>query len=158
MSVDASQLREMMNLDSEAVSRLKLLLAEERQLLETRKHEELQAVIEEKSELVERLSKHAQMRHKLLQLLKLPQTPQGWDMFLQRNVQTLPMREGWKSIIAEFSECQKLNDINGKMISRSRQTLAHLLGLLRGQVANPSLYNAYGATTQQNTSYTVAKA
>ncbi len=158
MSVDPTQLREMLDLDTQAVSRLKLLLSEERELLQNRQADQLQALIEEKTNLIERLSKHAQMRQKLLQLLGLPQTADGWDLFLQRNVQTLGMREGWKALIAEFSDCQKLNEINGKMISRSRQTLNQLLTLLRGQVASPSLYNAYGATTQQNSSYTVAKA
>ena len=158
MSLDITQLREMMTRDSAAVSRLKNLLIQERQLLESRKHEELQQLVDEKTALLEGLGQHAQMRQRLLKLLNLPQTAEGWDLFLQRNVQTLPLREGWKAIIVEFSECQTLNDINGKMIARSRQTLNHILSLLRGQVASPSLYNAYGAATQQNTSYTVAKA
>jgi hypothetical protein len=48
-----------------------------------------------------------------------------------------------------------MNDINGKMISRSQQTLSHLINLLRGKVAAPSLYTAQGTKTQYTSSYTV---
>jgi len=158
MSVDISQLQEMMSLDADAVRRLKVLLVQERQLLEQRQHDSLQQLVEQKTLLLDQLGRHAQMRHKLLQLLGLPVNATGWDSFLHRNAHTVPLREGWRNIIEEFSECQRLNEINGKMIARSRQTLNHLLNLLRGQVGAPSLYNAYGNATQQHTSYTVAKA
>lgn len=158
MSLDAAQLREMMAQDSNAIATLKQLLLRERELLETRNQDELALVIEQKSQLVDALNQHAQIRQTLLRNLGLSTDAAGWDLYLQRNSLTLPLREGWQQLVKDFEECQALNDINGKMIARSRQTLDHLLNLLRGQVAAPSLYTANGAKTQQNASYTVAKA
>lgn len=158
MSLDVTQLRNMMAQDGHAISTLKQLLLRERELLETRNHDELASVVEQKSQVIDLLNQHAQMRQALLRNLGLTTDAAGWDLFLQRNALTLPLREGWQQLVSEFEECQALNDINGKMIARSRQTLDHLLHLLRGQVAAPSLYTANGAKTQHNNSYTVAKA
>lgn len=158
MSLDVNQLRVMMAQDGDAIAKLKQLLSRERELLEKRNHDELAVIVEQKSQLVDMLNLHAQMRQALLRNLGLSTDAKGWDLFLQRNSLTLPLRDGWKQIIDDFSECQALNDINGKMIARSRQTLDHLLNLLRGQVAAPSLYTAMGTKTQSNSSYTVAKA
>ena len=158
MSLDVTQLRQMMAQDGDAITRLKQLLLRERELLETRNQDELSAIVEQKSQLVDMLNQNARARQNLLRNLGLTTDAAGWDLFLQRNTLTLPLRDGWQQIVQDFSECQALNDINGKLIARSRQTLDHLLGLLRGKVAAPSLYTAMGTKTQQNTSYTVAKA
>ena len=158
MSLDVTQLRQMMAQDGDAIARLKQLLLRERELLEARNRDELSAIVEQKSQLVDLLNQNARARQTLLRNLGLTTDAAGWDLFLQRNTLTLPLRDGWKQIIQDFSECQGLNDINGKMVARSRQTLDHLLSLLRGKVAAPSLYTAMGTQTQQNTSYTVAKA
>lgn len=158
MSLDVTQLRQMMAQDGDAIARLKQLLLRERELLETRNQDELSAIVEQKSQLVDMLNQNARTRQNLLRNLGLATDAAGWDLFLQRNTLTLPLRDGWQQIVRDFSECQALNDINGKLIARSRQTLDHLLGLLRGKVAAPSLYTAMGTKTQQNTSYTVAKA
>lgn len=158
MSLDISQLTTMVARDSAAISRLKDLLEQERELFETRKLDSLQAIVDEKTLLIDQLNQHAQIRQSILQRLNLPLTAEGWDLFLQRDSQTLGMRSDWKKITADFVECQKLNEINGKMIARSRQTLSQLLNLLRGQVAAPSLYTAKGNQAQASSSYTLAKA
>jgi flagella synthesis protein FlgN len=144
MSLDVAQLRNMMAQDANAIATLKQLLLRERELLETRNQDELAVIVEQKSQVVDLLNQHAQIRQTLLRNLGLAANAEGWDLFLQRNTLTLPLRDDWKQIIQDFSECQALNDINGKMIARSRQTLDHLLNLLRGQVATPSLYTAMG--------------
>jgi len=158
MSLDINLLRQMIAQDSAALVQLKQLLTHEREQLEQRKQEELPRIVEQKSALVDQLGISAKQRQHILTTLGLPTNANGWDLFLQRNTATLPLRDDWKQLVSEFEECQKMNDINGKMIARSQQTLNHLLGLLRGKVAAPSLYNAQGAKTQYTSSYTVAKA
>lgn len=158
MSLDINLLRDMIAQDSTALAQLKQLLIHERQQLEQRKQDELPRIVEQKAALVDQLGISAKQRQHILTTLGLPTNANGWDLFLQRNTATLPLRGDWKQLISEFEECQKMNDINGKMIARSQQTLNHLLGLLRGKVASPSLYNAQGAKTQYTSSYTVAKA
>lgn len=158
MSLDISSLRQMIVQDSAAIAQLKQLLTHEREQLEQRKQDELSRIVEQKTVLVDQLNVSAKQRQEILKTLGLPTNAAGWDLFLQRNTATLPLRDDWKQLVTEFEECQKMNDINGKMIARSQQTLSHLLDLLRGKVAAPSLYTAQGTKTQQTSSYTVAKA
>lgn len=158
MSLDITALRQMIAQDSAAIAQLKQLLAHEREQLEQRKQDELPRIVEQKAALVDQLSISAKLRQQVLTTLGLPTNARGWDMFLQRNTTTLPLRDDWKLLVSEFEDCQKMNDINGKMIARSQQTLNQLLNLLRGKVAAPSLYTAQGTKTQYTASYTVAKA
>lgn len=158
MSLDINALRQMLAQDSTAITHLKQLLIQERELLEQRKQDGLQEIIQQKANIVDQLNSSAKIRQQILTALALPANASGWDIFLQRNTITLPLRDEWKSLIAEFEECQTMNDVNGKLIARSQQTLNHLLNLLRGKVAAPSLYTAQGTQTQYTSSYTVAKA
>jgi flagellar biosynthesis protein FlgN len=158
MSLDINTLRQMIAQDSDAIAQLKQLLIRERELLEQRKQEGLQEIIEQKAAAVDLLNNSAKFRQQILATLGLPTNANGWDTFLQRNTATMPLRDDWKILVSDFEECQKMNDVNGKMIARSQQTLNHLLSLLRGKVAAPSLYTAQGTQTQHTSSYTVAKA
>ena len=158
MSLNISSLREMIAQDSAALAQLKQLLSYEREQLEQRKQDELPRIIEQKSILLDQLNHSAKQRQQILSALGLPTNAQGWDTLLQRNLTTQPLIGDWKLLVSEFENCQKMNDINGKMIARSQQTLSHLLNLLRGKVPSPSLYTAQGTKTQNTASYTVAKA
>lgn len=158
MSLDINNLRQMIAQDSAALVQLKQLLTQERALLEQRKQDGLQEIIAQKATLVDQLNESAKLRQHVLKTLGLPTNATGWDTFLQRNTATMPLRDDWKNLVSEFEECQRMNDVNGKMIARSQQTVNHLLSLLRGKVAAPSLYTAQGTKTQYTSSYTVAKA
>lgn len=158
MSLDINFLREMLVQDSAAIAQLKQLLEQERSLLEQRKQDGLHQIIEQKSIVVDQLNQNAKQRQQILEALDLPANAKGWDLFLQRNASTMPLINDWRLVVSEFAECQKMNDINGKMVARSQQTLNHLLDLLRGKGPAPSLYTAQGMKTQYTSSYTVAKA
>lgn len=158
MSLDINFLREMLAQDSAAIAQLKQLLEQERSLLEQRKQDGLHQIIEQKSIVVDQLNQNAKQRQQILEALDLPANAKGWDLFLQRNASTMPLINDWRLVVSELAECQKMNDINGKMVARSQQTLNHLLDLLRGKGPAPSLYTAQGMKTQYTSSYTVAKA
>lgn len=158
MSLNITLLSEMIAQDSAALAQLKHLLVHEREQLEQRKQDELPRIVEQKSILLDQLNNSAKQRQQILTTLGLPTNAQGWDQFLQRNATTQPLLGEWKILVSDFEDCQKMNDINGKMIARSQQTLSHLLGLLRGKIPSPSLYTAQGTKTEHTTSYTVAKA
>jgi flagella synthesis protein FlgN len=158
MSLDITPLRQMLAQDATAIQQLKQLLIDEREQLVQRKQDELAVIAEQKTILVEQLSHNSKQRQTILNALNLPANATGWDLFLQRNTTTLPLRDEWQLLVAEFEECQTMNDINGKMIARSQQTLNHLLNLLRGKVASASLYTAQGLKDEQSSSFTVAKA
>lgn len=158
MSLDMTLLRQMLAQDTTAIQQLKQLLIDEREYLTQRKQEELGIVAEQKAILVGQLGHNSKQRQTILKALNLPTNAQGWDLFLQRNTTTLPLREEWQRLVAEFEECQAMNDMNGKLIARSQQTLTHLLNLFRGKVASASLYTAQGLKDERSSSFTVAKA
>lgn len=158
MSLDTNLLRQMHAQDSSAIQQLKQLLIDEREQLAQRKQDQLSIIAEQKALLVDQLNHNSKQRTAVLNALNLPANAQGWDLFLQRNTATLPLREDWQRLVVEFEECQQLNDVNGKLIARSQQTLNHLLNLLRGKVATASLYTAQGLKSEQTSSFTVAKA
>lgn len=158
MSLDVNALRQMLAQDSAALAQLKQLLIQERELLEQRKQDGMQEIINQKASAVDQLNNSAKIRHQILTTLGLSTNADGWDMFLQRNALTIPLRDEWKNLVNEFAECQKMNDVNGKMIARSQQTINHLLNLLRGKTPAPSLYTSKGTQTQHTASFTVAKA
>lgn len=158
MSINPSLVQQMIAQDTNATEQLKNLLLQERELLEQREHDGLPAIVEQKDQLLDALAHNAKQRQQLLQSLGLKTTAQSWDDLLSAHSALAPLRESWKSLTASFSECQRLNDINGKMIARSKQTLGNLLNILRGQVAAPQLYTQSGVTTGSAGSHTLAKA
>ncbi len=158
MSLNVQLLRDMLTQDTNAVKQLKELLIKERELLEQRKLEGMQEIVGLKDHLLGNLAFTAKQREQVLRNAGLPTDLAGWNTFLSRDALTLALIPEWQTLTNEFIECQTANEINGKMINRSRQTLSHLLNLLRGQVATPSLYTQKGSTTNHSGSHTVVKA
>lgn len=158
MSLNINYLNDMLVQDSSAVQKLKNLLLQERELLEQRKPEGLQDIVALKDQQLSTLSFNARQRQQLLQAAGLTANLAGWEELLLREASSQAMLASWQTLTAEFIECQKANEINGRMINRSKQTLTHLLNLIRGQVAIPSLYTQKGSTTNQNSSQTMVKA
>lgn len=158
MSLNVTYLNDMLAQDSSAVQQLKALLLQERELLEQRKPEGLQDIVIQKDRFLETLTFNAKQREQLLLAAGLAPTLAGWGELLTRELSTLGLLASWQLLTAEFIECQKANEINGRMINRSKQTLTQLLNLIRGQVTMPSLYTQKGSTTNYNSSQTFAKA
>jgi len=158
MSLNIQLLRDMLAQDSNAIQQLKALLIKERELLEQRELEGMQEIVSQKDRLLGNLSYTAKQREQLLRSVGLTTDLAGWKAFLERDALTLSFIPAWQTLTDEFAECQAANEVNGKMINRSKQTLSHLLNLIRGQVASPSLYTQKGATTNHSSTHTVAKA
>lgn len=158
MSISPTFVEQMIAQDTNAIQQLKALLVRERSLLEKRQHEELPDIITQKDQLLDTLAQSAKQRQQLLQNLGLKTDVQTWQDLLSAHAALVNLRAPWQTLTEEFAECQRLNDINGKMIARSKQTLGNLLNILRGQVAAPQLYNQNGATTNGSSTHTLAKA
>lgn len=158
MSLDITFLQDMLMHDATAVVQLKALLLRERELLEQRKPDGMQEIILQKDRLLDGLAFNAKQRAQLLRASQLPNNLEGWITLLQRHPETQGLVTSWQSVTNEFVACQKENEINGRMINRSKQTLTQLLNLIRGQVAAPSLYTQKGSTTHHNQSHTIVKA
>lgn len=158
MSVNIQVLRDMLAQDSQSLTQLHGLLEQERTMLESRQLQGMQELVAQKDQLLSSLAYNAKQREQVLRSAGLTTDLAGWENYLNQDASTRIFIPQWKHLTEKFIACQEANEINGKMINRSRQTLNHLLNLIRGQVVAPSLYTQKGATTNQNSSYTVAKA
>jgi flagella synthesis protein FlgN len=159
MSMDINSLRNMIGQDKSALEELQGCLVKERECLEKRNLDSMQSLIERKIQLIDQISQQVKFRAQVLAKLNLPQTAAGWSQFLNRHPLTKPLEVEWQAVVKCYEDCQALNQINGKLISRSQKTFGHILNLIRGQIAAPSLYGANGSSKTQTTgSYTLAKA
>ena len=151
-------LRAMLAQDTATIEQFTQLLTTERDCLQARQHEQLPELIEAKDQLLSQLGAHSQLRQQWLTHANLSRDQHGWLEFLQGRADTRALIEPWQALIEQFAECQELNEVNGKIIGRSRQTLGQLLNIVRGQTSGPQLYNAEGATAPQNDSQSLVKA
>lgn len=159
MSMDINSLRQMIAQDKAALEELRECLIKERECLEKRELDPMQVLIERKIQLIDQISQQSKFRSQVLSKLNLPQNAAGWSQFLNRHPLTKPLESEWQSVVNAYEECQLLNQINGKLVARSQKTFGHIMNLIRGQVAAPSLYGPNGSSKTQTTgSYTLAKA
>jgi flagellar biosynthesis protein FlgN len=158
MPLNVTYLNEMLAQDSSAVTQLTSLLLGERKLLEQRQHQGMQEIVDQKDQHLDALSFNVKKRAQLLKSVGLAQTPAGWEQLLTSHPATQALVTEWRALNDAFVACQKENEINGRMINRSKQTLTHLLNLIRGQVVVPSLYTQKGTATNQSNSHTMVKA
>lgn len=158
MSPSPQALQAMLEQDRDCIEQLHQLLEAEREHLEARQHSELAALLEAKDPLLEQLGNHSHQRQQWLDEADLSRDHSGWETLLEADPATRELVEPWRELTARFAQCQELNDINGKIIGRSSQTLGQLLNILRGQVDGPQLYNAQGGTAPEGGSQTIVKA
>jgi flagella synthesis protein FlgN len=156
--LNSHNLKTMIAQDSSAITELKALLLHEREQLEQRELGELPAIVARKDQLLESIAISAKQREAMMQSIGLKPNSASWEKLLESNDSTRELLEPWRALMVEFSECKTLNEINGKMIGRSRQILGQLLNLIRGQVAAPQLYTNTGTTTGGGGSRCVAEA
>ncbi|MEJ2444370.1 MAG: flagellar protein FlgN [Exilibacterium sp.] len=144
--------------DADASGALLTLLQTEQEALKSRKHQNLEQLVRDKNTHIQTLEANTAKRHQLLTQSGREATVKSWESLLEacadENLQHL-----WQTVKANFDECRRLNEINGKMIVRGQQTVKRLLNILRGQTGAPGLYTESGATQGQNTGgYTIVEA
>lgn len=137
------------------------LLNRELELLKSRENQQQQhMLIEEKHQLAEQLEASAQQRKQWLAQY-VPQSENSpkeqWREFLVQ-LGGPELIKLWDALKEKMQRCQAQNEINGRLIHRGQQSLKQLIGLLKGQVETPKLYNTKGATEHHHHSQTVIKA
>ncbi len=158
MSINPNLVEQMLAADQNSADQLITLLSEEKKLLQARDHQPLALLIVEKDKYLESLSAHANERSAVLQSLGLSADNKGWNELLANSKELTPITPLWEKLQTSIQECKRLNEINGKLMGRSQQTLKHLLNLVRGQTGTTELYNAKGGASNSGFSNTVAKA
>lgn len=129
------------------------LLEKEQLALQERDHETLRCVLEEKTGLLNTLDAGSMQRAEILTELQQPTSKEAWHQLIDR-IGDSDLKERWQSLEDTISECQQCNDVNGKIISRSQQTMSTLINILRGKPQGGDVYGADGG--RENNDYNSA--
>lgn len=140
--VTSSELEQHITRDIESCKILLQLLHAERDALSERQLDLLEDILQNKAEHLQSLENSAQQRAQWLGSNDPggPPLDHRWQNLLAQRAPHL--QPHWKSLRELLQTCQAENEVNGKMLGRSQQTLNRVLGLLRGQKDSPTLYGA----------------
>lgn len=142
---------------SQTCTALLTLLQQECELLKQRERTQIEQLTRDKIPLITRLEAGRQTRQQWLRALGLTADQPHWEQLLnQHGGQKL--LEDWQNLQARFSDCQRQNDINGRLVARGKQSLHRLLQVVRGQGDAPKLYTAGGRTRAQLSQRSFVKA
>lgn len=146
-----TNINQLITLDLQHSTRLEEVLREERLTLQKRDQQRLSDLIEEKERLLSKLDQSAKLRVQWLQQLGLLASAEAWET-LVRQQQDPALTERYKALNDSVKNCRELNEVNGRLIGRSQQTLAKLLNIMRGTQASPQLYGSDGSTQNRSES------
>lgn len=140
--ISASEIERHITRDIESCKVLLQLLHAERDALRERQLDLLEDILQNKAEHLQSLENSAQQRAQWLGSSGSggPPLEYRWNSLLAEHAPHL--QPHWKSLRELLQSCQAENEVNGKMLGRSQQTLNRVLGLLRGQNDSPTLYGA----------------
>lgn len=142
---------QLLSLDLQHSTRLENVLREERLTLQQRDQQQLSALVEEKEQLLGKLDQSAKLRSQWLQQLGLKASADDWEnLVLKQQDPSLTVR--FQALNDSIKNCRELNEVNGRLIGRSQQTLAKLLNIMRGTQATPQLYGSDGSTQNRSES------
>lgn len=157
VQISAQQVESQIAGDIAACETLLALLDKEKEALGSKDAEVLASVVEAKVAPLTQLEQSAKQRAMWANISSQDQAGEQWNQFLTELNQE-KLKEDWEKLKTLTRECQQKNEINGKIIGRSRQVYGRLMDMMRGQTATPNLYTANGAATTTRSSIKVDEA
>lgn len=147
----------LLNNDASQLASLEQILKEERTALETRNAEALQQAVERKAQTVRLIQDNAKAKSQLFAKHGLPVSPQHIKAALAK-LQREDVLTLWDQVKAQLDHCQFLNEINGRIVSRSQQSVGRLMDILRGKDQQQKLYGQNGRGNALGSSHLLAHA
>ena len=140
-------LEDVLTREVQCTRHLLVCIQAERSALTRRDLQALEKTTQDKIQYTQQLEQLDQQRQKLLSELGFAQDADG----LRRCFDSLP-RPGalvqlWQQVLTNTTACQAGNLTNGGILESGRQHTEQALRILRGQSANPSLYDPNGDTS-----------
>ena len=138
--VNSAELEAIISSETALGEQLIELVAQERQLLETRQLDEIPSLLETKASLLEQLEQAYRRRQSWLELNGLSATET--DSSLPEH--TRQLLSSCKSL---YKKINYFNSLNGILIANSRKRARLQMEIMRGLPAQDRMYDASGATT-----------
>ncbi|BAP44138.1 flagellar protein FlgN [Pseudomonas sp. 21LCFQ02] len=121
------------------------LLQAESLVLHGRDMTEMEQVLAKKQALVVQLEQHGRRRSQVLAGLGLPTNRAGLEELASQSAVGEQLLQAGDELASLISDCQALNEQNGKLIQLQQMTTAHQLRILNGG-DTPTLYDNRGST------------
>lgn len=157
MTQFTDDLKKLLKQDIIDLTSLKTLLEQEKNTLTTRNTDKINHLAEQKNYMVGQLENRAKIKAKLLGSSGLGIRPGHVEEVL-KTLNDSELMSLWTESRNALNDCQKQNAINGGIISQSRQRVAKLMTIIRGQNKAPNLYGQQGKTQAYNSSHRIGKA
>ena len=144
----AQQITSLLERQIQAADSLKQTLVDEGNALIKRDFEAIHTLNQKKLDQSALLEQLHQTHHHLLQQHEFSYTPDGMSNFInsQQTNLSAQLHQKQTSLLALLDICQKLNTINGAVITTNRYSTEAALAILRGSSTSDSL--TYGSNGQ----------
>ncbi|WP_071871710.1 flagella synthesis protein FlgN [Atopomonas hussainii] len=143
-----AELFESLQHDRQHADELHALLLREQQALRDRQLSTLQEELGRKQFLLSQLESGSRTRTQLLQQLGLPATLNSLKKVAQDAPNGEQLLEAAHEVDTRLRECRDANELNGRLMRASQNSVNQLLSVLRGQ--EKPLYNRYGSNASGN--------
>lgn len=148
ISVESKTLHHNIEQDIDSCTALLTLLDEERDALKNREIDELERIIRDKAKRLSALENGAKRRSEIVR--QLPEAQQSganqqtlWRHLLEQ--QAPDVLDEWNKLGELIKQCQRENEINGRLLSRNKQVFSRILSIMRGQTQNENVYTSQGS-------------
>ncbi len=158
----ATTVRSLIEQETAATVALINSLEEEKKALSTRDSPGLHKCVEIKAKTIVTLEQLSKYRLNILAAHGLDSSNEAWNVLLQTLAKgsDSDILDKWNQLKVLAKRSYELNQVNGKIVNRTRQTVQRLLTILRGQPDSVDLYDQLGRSTnrQRGVSGPVVKA
>lgn len=124
-------------------------LKRERHQLAQEKIVDLQAITDQKNQLIGALLSISENRSEVLRQSGLPDTGEGLKTWLSL-YGSVEGQQAYEKLRTLSIEAKQLNEINAKMVGQRLQATQQALSILLPQEQAPTLYNPYGQSSQRS--------
>ena len=114
-------------------------------------------LLEEKTPLLEQLKKNAKVRSEWLSSIGKQADEKNWSQLLKA-INNQNLSQQWQEVKSTVEHCQKINNINGRLINRGVTSHTRLLQIMRGNIHQSDIYDAKGSKYSTATSGQVTQA
>lgn len=143
----------------ELLETLNSLLIAERTALKERDTANIQALLEQKTALLNQLEQNATARSQLLVTAGFNGDESGMDNYLDSlPASAASLQQQWQALKDKLQVCKDANQLNGTVVHRSKTQIEALLNILRGQSGQQKIYDDAGKASSVGSGHSLAKA
>jgi len=150
-------LKHLLAQDIRQLSAMADLLRDEKELLSTSDMKQLQALTDEKNAQLEQIRERAKLKiHALVAMGFRPESGNPSRFIAAAGLTEL--HQLWQQADQALTQCQQLNQNNGRVMAHMQKRLARLSDIVRGSSSRQKLYGAGGQHTAVSSSTILASA